>query len=263
MKILAALFLVFLQASPARAQVGLSPGGCFGSVEIPFAGISIMSPRSYLGVQDLEDVVQWMNRDFGGEVDARVDYEAMAFNGSAGMDGNRKIVTLNLGLILHPKISKDVIALIGCHELGHHLAGAPLSSKQFQFSVEGQADYFAPQGCFDKWLDAKVLSSYTIRSEVTKYCQAFSPRTSPRFDRCTRAIEAAVRLSEIFADKKRSPQLPDLFAVEQIEVSTTIEAHASPQCRLDTFKAGYISHIWSKKPRPRCWFRDDQKVVSQ
>jgi hypothetical protein len=233
--------------------------GCFGAesfVAAPLLGLGGFSPKSYLGVQDLEDVVRWMNKDYGPDIDARIIYEALTFNASAEVDGPLRIVSLNLGLILHPKISKDVIALIACHELGHHLAGAPWSTRSFEFSVEGQADFFAPQECFHHWLDAKVLSAISIRPEVQRYCSLIANRNSSRYENCNRTLEASVRLSEIFAEKRKSQSLPDLFAVDQFQVAFTLEAHSSPQCRLDTFKAGFISHIWTATPRPSCWFSE-------
>lgn len=258
MKAYFAFFLILSQLNPVLAAPGAKVRGCFGPDGFVIATATNLSPRSYLGVQDLEDVVKWMNRDFGPGIESRINFEGMSFNAGAELDGSLKVVTLNLGLILHPKISKDVIALIGCHEIGHHLAGAPMSARSFQFSVEGQADFFAPQECFHRWLRAKVLSAYSIRPEVQKYCSSVATRNTPRYENCNRVLEASVRLSEIFAEKRKVETLPDLFSLDQTSVTTTLEAHSSPQCRLDTFKAGYISHIWALKPRPNCWYRDDR-----
>ena len=44
-----------------------------------------------------------------------------------------------------------------CHEVGHHLGGAPFMPKYyedyylFRGSSEGQADYYATSNCLKKW----------------------------------------------------------------------------------------------------------------
>jgi len=246
----------FLFSLLTHQQAGafVAPEGCFG----PEAKIMISSfqftPKSYLGVQDLEDVVRWMEKEYFRTIDISINYDALGFNARAFIEsnGNRKVV-LNLGLILHPKITKDVIALIGCHEIGHHMGGQPQHSK-YPVSVEGQADFFAPQACFHRWLYARILTSYTIRPEVVQFCRMTGLMPKFRLEQCGRALEASVRLSEIFADKRKLNPLPDLNMVDPSLVDSTLDRHGSPQCRLDTFKAGFLSFSIKERQRPGCWY---------
>jgi len=46
-------------------------------------------------------------------------------NASAQQSGNRYILNMYGGLARHETITMDGMALVACHELGHHLAGAP------------------------------------------------------------------------------------------------------------------------------------------
>jgi Zn-dependent protease with chaperone function len=50
------------------------------------------------------------------------------------------------GLARDPLVTKDGFSAVICHEIGHHIAGAP--RKGFSWaSNEGQADYFATTKC--------------------------------------------------------------------------------------------------------------------
>ena len=54
------------------------------------------------------------------------------------------------GLARHIETTEDAMALVACHELGHHLGGAPKKAgvQQMWASNEGQADYWGSMKCF-------------------------------------------------------------------------------------------------------------------
>ena len=56
------------------------------------------------------------------------------------------------GLARHELVTDDAFALVVCHELGHHLGGAPkVGGLMMRWaSNEGQSDYFASLKCFRK-----------------------------------------------------------------------------------------------------------------
>ena len=70
-------------------------------------------------------------------------------NASAERRGNDYIVNMYGGLARHAAITQDGLALVVCHEIGHHIGGAPKYSGQWAAN-EGQADYFANLKCLHR-----------------------------------------------------------------------------------------------------------------
>ena len=64
-------------------------------------------------------------------------------NSSAEQHGSEWVVNAYGGLARHPLMTEDGMMMVFCHEMGHHLGGAPLYSSIFGSnwaSVEGQSD---------------------------------------------------------------------------------------------------------------------------
>ncbi len=135
--------------------------------------------------------------------------------------------------------SEDTFALILCHETGHLYGGRPWGEEYNKLSVEGQADYWASSVCLRKILPA--LSDRTPSQESLVYCGGQSM--------CARSVDAFLALTAQFADNRSLPH-PHLETPDETVVSTLQFTHPSPQCRLDTFMAGF-RHL----PRPVCWFK--------
>lgn len=71
-------------------------------------------------------------------------------NASAERNGGQRIINMYGGLARHDAITQDGLALVACHELGHHLGGAPkfgIFERLDWASNEGQSDYFANLKC--------------------------------------------------------------------------------------------------------------------
>ena len=68
-------------------------------------------------------------------------------NAYAYPKGDQMRVAMFGGLARHPEVTKDGFMMVMCHELGHHLGGAPMKSWA---SNEGQSDYFAANKCFKR-----------------------------------------------------------------------------------------------------------------
>lgn len=145
-------------------------------------------------------------------------------------------------------MTEDGYVLVACHELGHHLGGAPRFSDEDSkwASVEGEADYFATLQCAKK----------TIKDSG-------------------RIAGAAQVLANILADLDEDP-VPNPKTPDTSKVTSTFEDHPAAQCRLDTYLAGsvcgipytplsasdpkggtcfsYPNDTTAKGSRPRCWF---------
>lgn len=120
------------------------------------------------------------------------------------------------GLARYGFMTTDAFVGVLCHELGHHLGGAPRIDWA---SNEGQSDYWGFRSCMRKIMSVE------------------------------RAIVAAEDLAEVLA-RLGGERVPSLYTPDLTIVQRTIDYHPNAQCRLDTMFAGL-----KFKPRPRCWFK--------
>ena len=123
------------------------------------------------------------------------------------------------GLLTHPDISEDEITLVLCHELGHHLGGAPTASRGGWSSSEGQSDYWSGQFC------AHLLE---------------------------KPMESAEKLTRLYAASSDG-SWPRLSEKEVKVVERTFFGYPGAQCRLDTIVAGMKG--WE---RPKCWYAPEK-----
>lgn len=123
------------------------------------------------------------------------------------------------GMLKHPKMTKEVLSLLLCHEMGHYLGGPPLKSRNGWSSTEGQADYYSGEVCArNLGLDEETF------------------------------LESALRLTTIYAEVTREAH-PKLESCDETIVQRTFYGYPKVQCRLDTILAG-----WKNLRRPACWF---------
>lgn len=198
-------------------------------------------------------------------------------------DINNPVIVVHGGLARHPEMTKDGFALILCHEVGHHLGGAPkifrgTSGLRGWSSAEGQADYFATTKClpiiFQNYPDTK---SYEIDSDATELSAAMN---KCRDTACTRTVLAGLAVSKVFASMVKGTPDPSLLLNDPTKVSVTLYKHPNPQCRLDTYLSGANCDIGIDVPfdivdpkvgacvkdqgyRPACWFSEDEFVITK
>jgi hypothetical protein len=189
------------------------------------------------------------------------------------------------GLARHETITKDGFALVACHEVGHHLAGAPKKGAFYEptswASNEGQSDYFGTTKCLRKYFQLESNPKKAIVDPyATRNCQKrFS---SPReITICERSAMAGLSLANLFK-AMRGNTIPVRFDTPDPKtVSSTYDKHPDPQCRLDTYFNGSIcdkdfnadfSDIfpddfqaactqqegYTLGMRPRCWYKPDR-----
>lgn len=150
------------------------------------------------------------------------------------------------GLARYPIMSEAGYTLVACHEMGHHLGGAPKFGGWGNdwASIEGQADYFGTIRC---------MKALGYQSQEIK--------------------DASLVLAKVLADLGEeavpSPDKKDPSVVEK-----TFEDHPQAQCRLDTYLAGeacaatgdlsetdpsvntcYGYGVGEIGVRPLCWFK--------
>lgn len=196
-------------------------------------------------------------------------------------DENNPVIVLNGGLARHPLMTRDSFLLVVCHELGHHLGGAPKalrgnSGLRGWSSAEGQADYFATTKClplfFQSGIENKTFE-YDVDSNNLK--QALS---KCRDNVCARVALSGLALSQVFASLVKGTPEPSLLLNDPTKVSTTIYKHPNPQCRLDTYLSGANCDNGVEVPfdlndpkigaclkdlgsRPMCWFQEKDFIT--
>lgn len=165
-------------------------------------------------------------------------------NASAQQFFNRYIVNMYGGLARHPVVTDDGFALVICHELGHHLAGAPKNSFPMRWaSNEGQSDYFATLKCFRKVFEnddnSRIIANIQVDSIAVEKC---SEQWGNEEDKnlCIRAAMAGKSLAKLLAGGSRSVSFksPDRSVVDR-----TFNRHPKGQCRLDTYFQGSLCTI--------------------
>jgi hypothetical protein len=183
------------------------------------------------------------------------------------------IIRVYGGVARHPSMTLDGLALVVCHEIGHHLAGFPQVSSWA--ATEGNADYYATQTCLKKiWGDSFVGLRNDYSEKAKERCQE-PGKWGSAF--CARAMDASYAVASFLADLEKTSISWD--QPDPTEVSSTNLSYPPVQCRFDTLMAGIFcerpsSHAlipWNEKEmaatschalqndskglRPRCWFR--------
>lgn len=188
------------------------------------------------------------------------------------------------GLARHPLMTEDAFAVVVCHELGHHLGGAP--KKRMAFAVdpkwasnEGESDYFAGLKCLRKYFtgmdNQQTLSQLTVPEKVITACQkSFSNHDENLI--CQRSAMAGLAVSKFLQVVAKSKKVPDFSSPDRKKVLLTSNSHPEAQCRLDTYfqaalcdkdeneeisntdlSVGTCTHSngYSVGFRPRCWMK--------
>lgn len=191
-------------------------------------------------------------------------------------DANNAVVVMNGGLARHPMMTKDAFLLLICHEVGHHLGGAPKmlrgnSGLRGWSSAEGQADYYATSKCLPLFIkDAADNKAFDPEIDAANYKTALS---KCRDNACARISLAGLATSKVFASLVSGTPEPKISSSDPTKVSKTVYNHPNPQCRLDTYMSGANCEFGPEVPfdsidakvgacvkdtgvRPSCWFQE-------
>lgn len=165
-------------------------------------------------------------------------------NASAEQQGNTWILNMFGGLARHETINRDAMALVICHEAGHHLGGAPKYVGWFGddwASNEGQADYYAGLKCLRRFFKDE-MRGYRIRRSVANAklvdaCRAqFKDSLEQRI--CVRSSLAGLQVARLFKALRKETVDPSFDTPDTKVVTKMFDGHPGTQCRLDTYFAG-------------------------
>lgn len=197
-------------------------------------------------------------------------------------EGKTWVINLYGGYARHPDITQDGYMLVICHEIGHHIGGAPKKFYQESgihwASTEGQADYFATLKCLRRVFEIdnneEIIAAMDIPESIRTEC-ARSFKSPAKFNVCLRTSMAGISVSKVNADVRKVPD-PDIEITDSASVESTRNEHPVPQCRLNTYFQGALCPVSYRIPvsqfdesdgtchpvfnfttglRPSCWYK--------
>jgi len=217
----------------------------------------------------------------GGKLNVERKWDDGTVNAYAQRLGNTWQVSMFGGLARHETITEDGFRLVICHEIGHHIGGAPKKQSYWSnswASNEGQADYFANLKCLRRvWQNednAAAIATMDVPAALSASCKK-AWGSSPDYAICVRGAMAGDSVSRLFA--ALGDETPAKFDTPDPKVvAKTDDAHPATQCRLDTYLSGSLCEIGMNEEvsdssevkgtchgslghkvglRPLCWFK--------
>ncbi len=197
-------------------------------------------------------------------------------NASAQQSGDNWIINMYGGLARHEHATLDSFRAVACHEIGHHLGGAPKKAGWWGSwaSNEGQSDYFATFKCMKKLILEGLAAGLEIATpdisiyeveELTlveeKCSERFAQEEDDRdeegedsegenqeiqdntFTSCRRAALAGLSLGRLLGSLRDAEQHISLHTPNETVVTKTNDNHPEAQCRADTYLAGSLCNL--------------------
>lgn len=173
-------------------------------------------------------------------------WEDGTVNAYAQQTGNVWKVSMFGGLARHETITSDAMALVACHELGHHLGGQPRKKSWFGTawaSNEGQSDWWGNMKCMRKYMEnddnITIAGELKLPELAKSKCDAnFSDANEVAM--CYRGAMAGLSLGNLFRALRNLTTELKFDTPDPGKVTTTNHNHPAPQCRLDTYFAGAL-----------------------
>jgi len=233
----------------------------------------------------IEDIYTPIFKEKGGVMKIMRLWESEELNARAARNNDDWILKMYGGLARHASFTSDGFALVACHEIGHHIGGAPKKSSFFDkfswVSNEGQADYWANAKCFRRYVlmddNVAIVAEMGVDNFVRKQCEeSFKEFDENEIAVCIRGAMAGKSLANFFGSQRGvelSFETPDDEVKEK-----TFHRHPAAQCRMDTYfqgslcdisyevevsqkdyKTGLCSRVdgFELGVRPLCWFKPD------
>jgi len=185
-------------------------------------------------------------------------------NAYASQSGNTWNVAMFGGLARHETITEDAMSLVVCHEIGHHIGGAPKKGGSIRAtgggwwggstgggtiswaSNEGQADYFATLKCLRKTFlndnNKAIISKMDVPASVTEMCKKMTKNNAEDSAICVRTSMAGKSVANLFSALSRLPEAK-FDTPDSKVVSSTDDNHPKAQCRLDTYFQGSLCDV--------------------
>ncbi len=217
------------------------------SVPVNAKSVSTVTEQKFNEIiTDIAELYEPIIKKKGGTLQVNRLWSDATVNASAQRSGSTYVVNMYGGLARHSTITADGFALVMCHELGHHLGGAPKKAAMFGAmwaSNEGQADYWGNMKCmrhlFENEDNARVLASMKVDTYVEKSCLSQFTQVNDR-NICIRTAMAGLSLGNLFKVLRNLRTDLTFQNPDPSRVARTNDNHPEPQCRLDTYFNGAL-----------------------
>ena len=184
---------------------------------------------------------------YGGRLVIERKWSDGTVNAYASREGSVFKIEMFGGLARHQEITPDGLALVLCHEIGHHIGGVPRYRDNAWASTEGQSDYFANLKClrhaFKDDDNKALMAGRTIPLSVSGQCASSWGEDSADYWTCVRGSLAGLSGSRLFWSLSGSGTQPDFATPDRTRVSQTYDSHPAYQCRLDTYFNGSLCEV--------------------
>lgn len=200
-------------------------------------------------IESVESVYAPIVASMGGKLVVSRAWSDPTVNAYAQRQGNNWMVNMFGGLARHQTITKDGFSLVVCHEIGHHIGGAPKKASAWSntwASNEGQSDYFATLKCLRRvWMsddNVSIVANMEVPSTLKESCEK---QWSNEADRaiCVRGGMAGDSVARLFQALRKQPKPANFDTPDPKQVSMTDDNHPDTQCRLDTYFQGALCEV--------------------
>lgn len=228
-----------------------------------------------------------LSDEYGATLEIEAKWEDATVNAYAQQLGKVWKVSMFGGLARHPETTLDGFRAVICHEIGHHIGGAPRKPSFYGVSWasnEGQSDYFATSKCLAKFFNQKeqLKETYALyKKSTTNEEDAFAKQKCSEAHSkykekaiCFRSALAGKSLARLLGALRNKPDVS--FSIPDPKVvAKTNHNHPEAQCRMDTYfqgslcvndldeltdaqdvRKGYCTLLENFKigVRPSCWY---------
>jgi hypothetical protein len=263
MKVFALAALVIVSSALACSQDGSTGFLPKNNLFIPVGTKSInggLTQASFNKViDDVSAVMAPIVASHGGKLNVVRNWTSAEVNAFATREGSTWTVQMFGGLARHSEITEDGFRLVMCHEIGHHLGGAPKKSTNLWSSAEGQADYYGVLKClrfvYAHDNNSEIIKSLTVPAALATSCKnSFSHPEDQAI--CIRGGMSAASVAALFASLEGSRV--SFTTPDTAKVSVLFQEHPVAQCRIDTY---FQASICDKDSREEVSNTDENKGV--
>lgn len=243
----------FLPSNTMRIPVGTNETN---SPEFAAKRQRKQAPKGGLTEQQFNEVMDRIDKIYapvvaqkGGKLTINRLWKDATVNASAQQFGSSWVINMYGGLARHPQVTIEGMALVACHEMGHHLGGAPKIDGWMGdnwATNEGGSDYFATLKCLREFFgdddNEAVIKVTKVDATATKMCKQ-SWKSAEEVALCQRISLAGSSVAYLFQDLSKEKTKPEFDTPDKAVVTEMDDSHPATQCRLDTYLAGDLCTV--------------------
>ncbi len=244
-----------------QAHAVFVPESDSGAIEPESTNVAIQEPAAFTDLaRSIEKIYSPIVAQLGGKLAIHAQWDSQVPNAYARKTFSNWSIFVTGGLAKQPAMTKDGLALVICHEMGHHVGGFPFAQTGLAaifgmdwVANEGEADYYATQVCARKIWANEPKQNEVFRSSASAFAKSECDKvwkTESEQNICYRTVTASEALANVMANLSKKP-VPQLHTPNTSSVTATYEGHPEAQCRLDTYFQGAICPVrWNDKYVP-------------